>query len=236
VESCENTRDVVVFGTNQSEKKAMLFNPRCKSWSCDYCAEILKEDWIHQAARGSSLITSEGQELQFVTLTSRGYATPNKSVYFFKENFPKLRKRIADKTNAFQHSTGHKFAYFCVPERHKSGVLHAHMIVATHVCAKSIWKRDAHETGFGYIIDIQEMITPLLAAEYVSKYLHKGIGAEVWPKGFRRVRHSQNWPIAKPRENVAWCWETMKNENIIWREKMALLDMGWTVIDKRETD
>lgn len=233
-EKCENTRDVTVFGKNKNEKTAILFNPRCKMWSCDYCAELNKDYWIHQAARGSLLLVSEGAQLQFVTLTSRGYATPNKSIYFFKRNWPKLRKRMADKTNEWTPFTGIKWSYFLVPERHKSGVLHAHLIAATHINGKNVWKEQAHQSGFGYVIDVQEMITPLLASKYVAKYLHKGMGAEEWPKGFMRVRHAQNWPIDKERPLGGWEWDTYRNENTVWIEKHALIDMGWDVQDRRE--
>ncbi len=234
MDRCENTRSVTVFGRQQSTKTAILFNPRCKTWACDYCAEINKDYWIHQAGRGALIITSEGRDLQFITLTSRGYATPNKSLYFFKKNWPKLRKRMSDRTNAWTETHGIKWAYFMVPERHQSGVLHAHMVAATHISSEKIWKDAAYQTGFGYVLDVQEMVNPLLVSRYISKYLNKGIGAEVWPDGFRRVRHSQNWPMTKPEPLPGWWWQTYKKEETVWLEKNALLDMGWRVIDKRE--
>lgn len=232
MEQCENTRNVTVFGKNKRKKTALLFNPRCKLWSCDYCAEINKDYWIHQAARGAIILTSEGQDLQFVTLTSRPYATPVQSVYFFKQNFPKLRKRMADHTNRWTVVTGIKWSYFVVPERHKSGVLHCHIIAATHVKSERDWKKEVFASGFGYIVDVQPLITPLKAAHYVAKYLHKGAGAEDWPKGFRRVRHSQNWPKENALPLPGWDWQTYKNEETVWIEKNALIDMGWEVVDK----
>lgn len=234
MEKCLNTKEITVIGHNRTESKGILFNPSCKSWNCDYCSEELKDNWIHQAARGSMILEENGSQLQFVTLTSRGYATPNKSIYFFKENWPKLRKRIAANTKEWTPFTGCEWAYFLVPERHKSGVLHCHLVASTHICAESVWKRHAFETGFGYVIDVQEMITPLLAATYVAKYLHKGMGAEVWPKGFRRVRHSQNWPITKPKIDERWEWMTIKNKDTVWFEKNAMIDMGWHVVDTTE--
>lgn len=234
MEKCENTLNVTVFGKNKQEKVAILFNPRCKQWSCDYCAELNRDYWIHQAARGTLLLLSEGQRLQFVTLTSRGYATPAKSLYFFSQNWPKLRKRIAHQTEIWSPFTGINWAYFLIPERHKSGVLHAHLIAATHLDGQRWYKDNAYQTGFGYQADVKPDIDSLKAAYYAAKYLHKGTGAEDWPKGFMRVRHSQNWPIAKEQPLEGWLWETYKNDNTIWLEKNALLDMGWHVVDKRE--
>ena len=53
----------------------------------------------------------------------------------------------------------------------------------------------AHKLGFGYEADVQT-ISSSKAAAYVSKYASKGDPAI--PKGFRRVRASQNWTKSKP--------------------------------------
>lgn len=234
MEKCENTRNVTVFGKNNEDRTALLFSPRCKQWSCDYCAELNKDYWIHQATRGTLIITSEGRDMQFITITSRPYATPNTSLYFFKQNWPKLNRRAKYHTNKWNETHGIEWAYFLVPERHKTGVLHAHILAATHISHKKFWRDWAHQSGFGYIIDVKQMINPKQAAGYVSKYLHKGKGAELWPKGFMRVRHSRNWPIVGEKPLDGWAWETYASEDTVWLEKNALIDMGWQVIDKRE--
>lgn len=234
MDKCENTKDVTVLGKNPEQKAAILFNPRCKQWNCDYCAELNRDYWIHQATRGTLLITSEGREVQFVTLTSRGYTTPNSSLWFFKQNWPKLNRRIKYHTEKWKEYAGKTWDYFLVPEHHKSGVAHFHILAATHIEAKRFWKQWAWETGFGYMVDIKPLIDPIGAAHYVSKYLHKGQGAENWPKGFMRVRHSQGWPMTKEKPMEGWDWSTYKNEDTVWIEKNALIDMGWEVVDKRE--
>lgn len=231
---CQNAGDIVIFGKRKETKTAMLFNPKCNSWDCEQCFGEKKENWIHQAARGASVLQSGGADLQFITLTSRGYTTPVSSLHFFRQNWPKLRKRAAYLTNGWEAWSGYKWAYFLVPERHKSGVLHAHLIAATHICGERWWKDNAYKSGFGYQVDIVEMVDPKACAGYVAKYLHKDAGGLDWPKGFMRVRHSQNWPISRPKKDEEWEWATYKNPNTIWTEKHALLDMGWKVIDKTE--
>jgi hypothetical protein len=230
---CPNTKDVNVFGKNVSEQTAIIFRPRCKQWSCDYCAEMNKDYWIQQSFRGATIILNEGRELQFVTLTSRPYATPTQSLWFFKQNWPKLNRRAKYHTEKWKDYAGKVWSYFLVPERHKSGVLHAHIICATHIAHKKFWKDWAHETGFGYIVDVQQLADAGGASAYVSKYLHKGMGAEQWPPGFMRVRHSRNWPIVPDAPLAGWEWETYANEDTVWLEKNALLNMGWEVLDKR---
>lgn len=233
---CENTQNVTVLGKNKDERTAILFNPRCKQWSCNYCAELNKDYWIHQATRGAILITSEGRELQFVTLTSRPYASPNQSLYFMAQNWPKLNRRAKYHTNKWKDARGIEWAYFLVPEKHKDGRVHAHLIAATHIYAKKFWKNWAFGTGFGFIMDVQTIENPAQVTGYVTKYMHKGSGAETWPKNFRRVRTSANWPITKQAPLDGWEWLTIKNPDTAWIEKNALIDMGWNVQDKRENE
>lgn len=234
LENCPNTKNIFVFGVNQEQKSALIFHPRCKLWSCDFCAELNKEYWIAQASRGAIIITSEGRELQFVTLTSRGYTTPNSSLWFFKQNWPKLSRRIKYHTAKDSEKSGAEWAYFLVPERHKSGIAHFHLLAATSIGSASLWKKHAFASGFGYIKDVQNDITPARVVDYVTKYLHKGMGAENWPTGFRRVRHSNNWPISHEKPLVGWDWKTYSQARTVWWEKMALLNMGYEVIDKTD--
>lgn len=231
---CENLRQLTVFGTNEYQKTAVLFNPRCKMWKCDHCAEKNKQSWIHTAMRGTMILTMEGQRIQFVTLTSRPYATPTTGLYFLKENWPKLNRTMRYHTNVWTKNAGLKWSYFMVPEKHKSGVVHCHLLASTLYNTNKSWKEFAFDAGFGWRVDVQGLTNPEQAASYVAKYLHKGHGAENWPRNFRRVRKSNNWPAAIEHESVGWEWKTYKKEAVIWQEKHALIDMGYNVIDKRE--
>jgi hypothetical protein len=229
---CPYTKEMFILGRNNEQKSAIFFNPACGMWSCPVCGERKKEDWVHQAARGSQLLTMGGNDLQFVTLTSRSYATPNKSIYFFKQNWPKLRKRIAYYTNMWEGETGRKMAYFMVPERHKSGVLHSHMVVATHIRSKTSWKKIAWETGFGYILDVQNVDSPAMVANYIAKYLGKHINDEQWPKGFMHVRHSQNWPMARETSLDGWLWDNYRSRDQAMIDLLDLQVNGWNLIDR----
>lgn len=222
------------MGINRKEKAAIFFNPRCKQWACDFCGEQNKSYWVHQATRGALIFLSEGQELQFITLTGRGYFTPTSSIYFFRQNWPKLRKRAAKLTNGWSPWTNTFWSYFLVPERHKSGILHAHLIATTHLEGKRWWKDNAWATGFGHQTDVITIDSAGKVGGYVTKYLHKDAGGIQWPKGFMRVRHSQDWPIAKEKPLKGWEWQGM-TDKAAWLEKGALVNMGFEVIDKRKT-
>lgn len=229
--SCPNTRNIIIMGVNNIEKKALFFNPACKQWSCPYCGEVNKQYWVYQAQRGSMLLLSEGQMMQFVTLTGRGYFTPTTSIYFFRQNWPKMRKKLHRLTDKWADVTGTKFAYFLIPERHKSGLLHAHMLVTTFMDSKKWYKNEAHKCGFGYMADVQSVDSSAAAAGYVTKYLTKDAGGIEWPKGFMRTRHSQNWPITKPAIDELWQYQTI-GERDKFIELGALIDMGYHVTDK----
>lgn len=232
--TCEKTQSVTVFGTHKYRKMAVLFNPRCKMWDCDYCAEMNKADWIHTALRGTLVLAMEGQRIQFVTLTSRPYSTPITGLYFLKENWPRLNRTMRYHTNKWTKQLGLVWSYLMVPEKHKTGVVHCHLLAATHYDTEKSWKDFAFGAGFGWKVDAQGLVTPSKAAAYVAKYLHKGQGKEDWPKGFRRVRKSNNWPISEPQIIPGWEWATYRNEDTIWQEKHALIDLGYEVIDNRQ--
>jgi len=121
-----------------------------------------------------------------------------------------------------------------VPEKHQSGVVHLHILAATPIRSEGEWKRHAFQSGFGYILDVSPLVSAAAAAGYISKYLHKGMGSEQWPKGFMRVRHSHDWPMAKEQPMEGWDWDTYSNPNTVWIEKNALINLGWQVVDKRE--
>jgi len=229
--SCPNALEIIIMGVNTIEKKAVFFHPKCGQWSCPVCSEENKQYWVHQAARGSQILLSEGNWLQFLTLTGRGYFTVNSSLYFFKENWPKMRKRIEYITRKYEPLTGTKFAYLLIPERHESGKLHCHAILSTPLMLERWYKTNAHQCGFGYMAHVTPIFDSGTAVAYATKYLTKNAGDEDWPKGFRRVRHSQNWEIAHQQQNELWDWQTI-SENALFIEKGSLINQGFYVVDK----
>lgn len=187
--------------------------------------------WVFQAGRGSQILLAAGNWLQFVTLTGRGYFTVNSSLYFFKQNWPRFRKRLEYVTKKYQLVTGTEFAYFLIPERHASGKLHCHAIVSTPLMLERWYKDKANASGFGYMAKVKPIYDSASAVHYATKYLTKNAGDLEWPRGFMRVRHSQNWPIAQQERDELWEWQTI-GENDHWLEAGALRNMGYFVVDK----
>jgi hypothetical protein len=232
---CPNALDIIIMGVNNIDKKAIFFHPKCGQWSCPVCSEENKQEWVHQAGRGSQLLLDKGNFLQFVTLTGRGYFTVNSSLYFFSKNWPKFRKRLAYVTKKYQAITGTEFAYLLIPERHKSGKIHCHAIVSTPLVLERWYKDNAHQCGFGYMATVKPILDSKSASNYATKYLTKNAGDVEWPKGFMRVRHSQNWPIAHDKKDELWEWQTI-GERDHWVEAGALRNQGYFVVDNVTKD
>lgn len=226
---CQSPLKINIIGVNQVAKQAIIFNPRCKKWDCPFCAGLNTEGWLHRGLRGAMEIAAEGRELRFVTLTSKPYATPNMSIYFFKLNWPKLVRRAAYHTKKVN---GQSWAFLLIPEQHKTGRLHCHMIASTHLKSKW-WKDNANSTGFGYMAKSDEIDHPAKVAGYVVKYLAKSVEFQYWPKGFRRVRTSRNWPKELPEIRPDWDFES-HNDDEAMIEKYNLTKAGYKITDKRE--
>lgn len=226
---CSFPLKINIIGINTVLKKGIIFNPDCKNWKCPHCAQKNAADWVFRCFRGASLFVEQGQDLRFVTLTSRAYATPNASLHYFGINWPRLARRAAYQTNKID---GQKWAYFLVPEQHKTGVLHAHIIATTHL--KTRWFKDnAYKVGFGFMAKSIPIEEAALVTGYVTKYLGKSIEYTKWPKGFRRVRTSRNWPKNPAEIMPGWEWSNHDDESA-WYEKYAMLDLGFEVNDKRD--
>lgn len=203
--------------------KALVFMPNCGLWRCPYCAEIKRQDWMLTAWSGSQKLAAMGHKLQFVTLTTRGGTgrSRERAFYALRAGWPKLRKK------AKYHVEG--FAYIMIPEQHKNGIVHAHLIALGDL-PKRWWKDNAYKAGLGYMADAQVMDDPVEAAGYVSKYLGKQLQGFQWPQGFRRIRMTSNWPRLAPQiPDERYDYEVFKSKGALWWSIYFLRDSGYTV-------
>jgi len=121
------------------------------------------------------------------------------------------------------HATRHhqKWCYAAVTEHQKRGHPHSHILTTwqppdvqeglrsnwitaadgskVHEETKAIRSNYVHEScvraGLGSQYDISRVKSSEAASRYVAKYLFKNtIFTERWPRGWKRVRYSQNFP------------------------------------------
>jgi hypothetical protein len=165
-----------------------IYKPRCGLWSCQYCAHENKRQWAARIAHGVSVYQAQGFDAWvFVTLTAHeDRRTFEDSRHDLWESWPLLRTARRKRTRG-------KILYARVPERHKDGTLHLHMI--THPSMGRKWWKDAgRKRGLGYMADEASLHDPALAAWYVSKYIAKGLTEGYWPHDLRRITTSAHWP------------------------------------------
>lgn len=218
---CKNPKTPILRGINHTRKIAVFFHPRCGMWSCPQCAQINQEIWTWRASLGGRELAIKHGNVDFLTLTSHEKLDAAASVDVWPDAWDKLRKRAG-------RAAG-KLEYFAVPERHKSGRLHVHAIVATQdELPLRWWKNAARACGMGYQADLQEVIHEGGVGGYVGKYLAKTLQYSNWKKGFRRVRTSQGWPKlpALPQEE-GWNFETLPKDVSLYDALIVASDLGY---------
>lgn len=221
---CQTSGRPYILARKTSEKNAIVFQPDCGQWDCPYCAEKRKNEWFLRAYKGVSEFTGSGHSVDFITLTARGGAKRSVSgaLLAFKLGWPKLRKRVVYRQQ--------KISYIMIPEQHQSGVMHCH-VLATNEQSKKWWKDNAYKSGLGYQVKVKPVIDPGQGAFYVCKYIGKDFVSVTWPKGFRRVRVSQDWPrLELPEGESPFDYEVYKNfGDCMWN--VALLRDAGVVVD-----
>lgn len=220
---CKNRKTPMLRGINHALKKAVLFHPRCGLWSCPECAQINKEMWTWRASSGGLVLFQELGAIEFLTLTSHEKLSAAASVDVWPDAWKKLAER------ARYH--GGEFQYFAVPERHKTGRLHVHAIIATEAqLPKRFWKNAARACGMGYQADLQEVLHVGGVGGYVGKYLAKTLQYSHWKKGFRRVRTSQGWPkLPTLPKAEGWDFVTLPSDVSVADALSVARDLGYEI-------
>lgn len=191
----------------------------CNSWNCSRCGQIRAREEYWRIVNGAEKL-AEGEQLYFVTLTCRG---ADLNLETADENYLLWTNRLLSAWRASAKKRGKTLTYAQVTERQKRGAAHSHLIVndyppdakpyrkgdwlpngtiAKHDCLYSEWFVErCTSAGLGKLTDCTIVRNPVAVAVYVSKYLFKDMTETLWPKGWRRVRYSREWPKTDPPAN-----------------------------------
>jgi hypothetical protein len=182
---CQRKNVPWIVRLKPSDAYAELFQPTCKNWNCPACGEANRKRWVARALHGIGYFEFLSIPIWFATITSHEKLSANASFRILPRAWDKLNQRYIRKV------PGRERAYLAVPERHKSGKLHAHLIMTGEITKK--WLKDnARSCGLGYQCDLSE-VNSLGVGGYVSKYLVKTLD-DNWPKNARRINTSRSWP------------------------------------------
>jgi len=190
----------------------------CNDWNCPRCGRQRAREEYARIVEGARKIAKTHQ-LYFLTITCRGKEIDHATAERF---YLEWTNRFLTRIRTSYKRAGGEWYYASVTERQKR--LHPHSHYLTTYCpddaipvkkgeqkyfySQEAWFPAKHDTlqskklekacsecGLGWQYDISKLTSVEGASRYVAKYLFKEtIFTDKWPKGWRRVRYSQNWP------------------------------------------
>lgn len=197
MQHCPKKNTPMAIGVSADGRFATATKLGCKMWDCPYCSIRRKGFLVIKTYQGIEHYKANGSEhWYFGTLTMhknwRGWA----SIVNFQKNWNKFYQRL-------KRATDETLYYVLLPETHRDGSLHVHLI-STCPQSKDWWKDNGAACGMGFKNDNQPLHSTSKAAWYVTKYVQKSLGRADWPLRFRRVRFSRFWP--EPQSDASWQW------------------------------
>lgn len=193
----EEAHGRICIGTIGVTVAGKVFPVRCGKWSCPVCAPLNALREAIRCANGIGALRSEGVTGSFITLTQPPSV---KTASFAYSILPKQWNTLRMKWTRWANERGLPFDYaaFVEGQSRRAGMPHFH-IIGTFAPSKETLRQWAVQSGLGYQVDRQELGASNGAAWYVSKYSTKSSDAAFMPKGFRRVRYSEDFPKMKFR-------------------------------------
>jgi len=150
-------------------------------------------------------------DLFFYTFTCRGRYL---SLHRAERNYLLWTNRLLSTMRARCKAEGGHWCYVQVTERQKRGHPHSHLLMGWlpsdaqdgrdskgKQCVLSEWFKAAHyKAGLGTQSQITRVGSVEATAKYIAKYLFKDAMLTRMPKGWKRVRYSQNFPERLTKE------------------------------------
>lgn len=189
----------VTVGFNLDGKCKPIY---CGQWSCQECAKRLAKKWAKrvrdhinfQSAQHLAAVGEPGADYWFITLTlGSRYKTTIRGF----EVLPKLWKRLHQQIK--RKHPDWQYVAFVEGQPRRGWMPHFHIISNIPLPVKRnkygrITKHATHDyayrMGWGFQAE-QEQVNSARNAMYMAKYATKQ--SPKTPRGFRRVRPSQNW-------------------------------------------
>jgi len=215
-DECKN--NAPLFAYQISGKKWGVVQGCCNDWNCPRCGQQRAREEYGRIVAGAREI-SKTYPLYFFTITCRG---KEMSLDEAENNYLKWTNRLLSRLRVSTKRAGGKWFYASVTERQERLHPHSHYITtycppdgilvkkgqtkrfyqgqppitATHDTLQSeVVELACTECGLGYQYDLSRVESVEAGSRYMAKYLFKaGIFETVWPKGWKRVRYSNNWP------------------------------------------
>jgi len=243
-DECKN--NAPCFAYQIEGKKWGVVQGCCNDWNCPRCGQQRAREEYGRIVAGAREL-SKTYPLYFFTITCRGREmTLNEAEHSYLE----WTNRLLTRLRAATKRTGGQWSYACVTERQTRLHPHSHYIttycppdwilvkkgqekrfyqgqppiIATHDTLQSkVVELACTECGLGYQYDISRVESVEAGSRYMAKYLFKpSIFETVWPKGWRRVRYSANWPKLPEKDSNAFILLTWMDWTRLAREALII--------------
>lgn len=232
VVGCQTGSRPYLLGRHFETHDVVLYRPDCKLWKCQYCSNVKAKQWAARARKGIREL--DDRDWYFLTTTVKeSTGDLKRQINIMANGWDKLLKRGKRIFPGDWHT-------FTVPERgEKNGRLHYHTLVDcawgcyhNGACLRSQWLHDnLVEIGLGYRYDISKLNSIEGVVSYITGYITSGFNVE-FPRGFRRVRVSQNFPKGVQEEtNTEYLWEIIPANSSGRRQLLGMYLAGEIVKD-----
>lgn len=223
----------------------------CNHWECIRCGQMVAKKHYGRIVEGVRTIAQEN-EIYFITVTCRGLELSPEDA---RAGYLGWTHRLLRTMQQKHVRHGGKWFYVQVTELQKRGHPHSHILttfqphdlvegvkakfstsntseklVEYEDALRSDWLQEmVQKAGLGEQYDISAVRTVEAASRYVAKYMFKDsqFGAH-FPKGWKRVRYSQNFPQLPQKKTDAFV--------LLSRDDWNHLAMVAAVIDTENSD
>jgi len=213
---CDN--NAPYFGYQINGKTWGVVQGCCNDWNCPRCGQQRAREEYGRIVAGAREI-GKTHKLYMFTITCRGREMSYEQA---EDGYLVWTNKLLTALRTEAKRAGNFWAYASVTERQKRKHPHSHYLttycpsdvvpikkgerkhyftnnsdeLARHELLQSESLEQAcYRSGLGWQYDLSELQSVEGASRYVAKYLFKeSIFETIWPKGWRRVRYSQNWP------------------------------------------
>lgn len=208
---CENGAPFIFFVGGDG--KARIVEGCCNDWTCRRCGVKRAKKEYGRMVHGAKVLSERGLSLFFVTLTCRGREMTREMA---ERGYLQWTNSVLTAMRTKCKRADGDWYYSGVTERQQRGHPHSHYqmtwipddvqeyargaplpngATAKRDTLYSQWLTDqAVRSGLGKMTDISYVNSPVAVAVYQAKYMFKDAARTHWPKGWRRVRYSRNWP------------------------------------------
>lgn len=178
----------------------------CNHWECPVCGPVRAETEYRRICSGAEEL-AKSHNLYFWTLTCRGREI---SLEEAERNYYAWTNVLLTNARAVAKRKGDYWSYCQVTERQHKTRLHPHShLISTFIPHDAVSTKDEHgydvyesawfsranaSAGLGSRHKISRVESSIAVARYVAKYMKKQTMTDSWPRKWKRVRYSLNWP------------------------------------------